>query len=138
MAEYVMRDMVKAAGLSDKIVTASAATSNEEIGNPIYPPAQRVLREHGIDPGGHAARRMRPEDYREYDRIIGMDNENMYYMRRMWQEDPEEKLSLLMDYTDRPGEVSDPWFTRDFNATWRDVTEGCEGLLKDIRENNGL
>ena len=132
MAEYVMRDMVAKRGLSDRIETASAATSSEELGNPIYPPAQRVLKEHGIDPSGHAARRMRPEDYRNYDRIIGMDNENMFYMKRMWPDDPEGKLSLLMDYTQRPGEVSDPWYTRDFNATWRDVVEGCEGLLEEL------
>ena len=131
MAEYVMRDMLKKNGLGDRVQVDSAATSTEELGNPIYPPAARVLREHGIDPSGHAARRMRAEDYREYDFIIGMDNENMYYMRRMWPEDPEGKISLLMDYTDRPGEVSDPWYTRDFNSTWTDVCEGCTGFLQD-------
>ena len=132
MAEYVMRDMVKKEGLSDRIKTASAATSREEIGNPIYPPAQRVLREHGIDPSGHAARQMRKEDYDNYDYIIGMDQENYHNLMRFYDNDPDGKISLLMDYTDCPRAVADPWYTGDFISTWNDVTEGCAGLLKKI------
>ena len=133
MARFVMRDMVDGMGIGDEFVIESAATSREELGNPVYPPARAKLAEHGIDCSGYAARQMRPRDYDEFDYIIGMDSENMYYMKRMWPEDPEGKLSLLMDYTDHPREVSDPWYTRDFEATWQDVNEGCRGLLQQIR-----
>lgn len=92
--------------------------------------------EHGIGVlgnelgvGAKRARLLKRSDYARYERIIGMDDENMYDMRRILGGDPDGKLSLLMDYTDRPGEVSDPWYTRDFNATWRDAYEGCQGLL---------
>ena len=138
IAEYVMKDMVRKRGLEDKFHIESAATSTEEIGNPIYPPAQRVLREHGIDPSGHSARQLRRSDYEKWDMFVGMDQENLYYMNRMLGGDPEGKISLLMDYTDRPGEVSDPWYTRDFNATWRDVNEGCTGMLKYLKEQGKL
>ena len=133
MARFVMRDMVDGMGIGDEFVIESAATSREELGNPVYPPARAKLAEHGIDCSGYAARQMRPRDYDDFDYIIGMDSENMYYMKRMWPEDPEGKLSLLMDYTDHPREVSDPWYTRDFEATWQDVNEGCRGLLQQIR-----
>ena len=127
-----MRDMVDKAGRGDEFAIESAATSAEELGNPVYPPARAKLAEHGISCEGYAARQMRRSDYDEIDLIIGMDDENMYYMRRMWRDDPEGKLKLLMDYTDRPREVSDPWYTRDFEATWRDVSEGCAALLKAL------
>ena len=132
MAEFVMKDMVEKAGLDGKILVASAATTNEEIGNPVYPPARRKLAEHGLDCAGKAARRMRYADYDEYDLLIGMDKENLYDMRRVFRGDPAGKVSLLMDYTNRPGDVADPWYTRDFDATWRDVEEGCRGLLKAL------
>ena len=138
MAEYVMKDMVKKRGLEDKFHIESAATSTEEIGNPIYPPAQRVLWEHGIDPSGHSARQLRRSDYEKWDMFVGMDSENLYYMNRMLGGDPDGKISLLLDYTDRPGEVSDPWYTRDFEATWRDVNEGCKGMLKYLEEQGKL
>ena len=129
MAKYIMLDLVKKAGRRDEFIIDSAATSSEELGNPVYPPARAVLKEHGIDCSGYAARRMRYDDYEVYDLIIGMDSENMYYMKRMWPEDPEGKLSLLMDYTKDPREVSDPWYTRDFDKAYSDILEGCESLL---------
>lgn len=132
MARYVLRDMVDRQGIGDDFVIESAATSREELGNPVYPPARAKLKEHGIDCYGYSARQMVKSDYDDFDYIIGMDSENMYYMKKMWPDDSEGKLSLLMDYTDRPREVSDPWYTRDFEATWRDVKEGCEGFLKRI------
>ena len=132
MARYVMMDLVKKAGREEEFVIDSAATSAEELGNPVYPPARSKLKEHGIDCSGYAARRMRADDYEKYDLIIGMDSENMYYMKRMWPEDPKGKLKLLMDYTPRPREVSDPWYTRDFEATWQDVSEGCSCLLETL------
>ena len=132
MAEFVMKDLVRKAGLEWKYEIASAATSGEELGNPVYPPARRKLAEHGISCGGKTARRITAEDYREYDLLIGMDRMNLRNMRRIWDGDPEGKIHLLMDYTDRPGEVADPWYTGDFEETWRDVREGCQGLLEEL------
>jgi len=129
MAEFVMKDLAEKAGLSAELRVASAATSTEEIGNPVYPPARRKLAEHGIGCAGKTARQMNFSDYGRCDLIIGMDRENLRDMRRICRGDPEGKLRLLMDYTDRPGDVADPWYTRDFEATWRDVNEGCRGLL---------
>ena len=129
MAEFVMKHLVEERGLQDQFEIASAATSTEEIGNPVYPPARRKLAEHGIGCQGKTARQMTMEDYRYYDRVIVMDRNNIRNLRRLLGEDKDHKISLLMDYTDRPGEVADPWYTGDFEATWRDVLEGCEGLL---------
>ena len=134
MAEFVMKDMVEKAGLSKEIRVASAATTAEEIGNPVYPPARKKLAEHGISCEGKTARRLRYPDYGQYDLIIGMDRENLEDMRRICLGDPEGKIHLLMDYTGRPGDVADPWYTRDFDATWRDVEEGCRGLLEQLQE----
>ena len=129
MAEFVMRELAARAGLDGRIAVASAATTDEEIGNPVYPPARKKLAEHGISCAGKTARRMRREDYARWDLIVGMDGENLRDMRRICGGDPDGKLCLLMDFTDRPGDVADPWYTRDFEATWRDVEEGCRGLL---------
>ena len=135
MAEFVMKDMVEKAGLSKEIHVASAATTTDGIGNPVYPPARRKLAEHGIGCEGKTARQMRWPDYERYDLIIGMDQENLRDLRRICLDDPEGKLHLLMDYTDRPGDVADPWYTRDFEATWRDVEEVCRALLAWLRKN---
>ena len=132
MAEFVMKHLVEEHGLQDQFEIASAATSTEEIGNPVYPPARRKLAEHGIGCQGKTARQMTLEDYRYYDHIIVMDRNNIRNLKRMIGEDTEHKISLLMDYTPRLGEVADPWYTGDFEATWRDVLEGCEGLLRSI------
>ena len=129
MAEFVMKDAVKKAGLADQFSIASAATSTEEIGNPVYPPARRMLAKHGIDCAGKTARQMTRQDYQRYDLLIGMDGANLRNMRRICGGDPEDKLRLLLEYTDRPGDVADPWYTGDFESTWRDVDEGCRGLL---------
>lgn len=138
MAEFVMKDFVESKGLSDQFEIASAATSTEELGNPVYPPARKKLAEHGISCDGHHARQIKRGDYAKWDLIIGMDNENMWNMRRILGDDTMNKIHLLMDYTDRPGEVSDPWYTRDFEATWRDVKEGCEGLLLKLDRDGML
>ena len=132
MAEFVMKDLVKKAGLVSQFHIESAATSREEIGNPVYPPAQRKLAEHEISCDGHAARQLTNADYEKYDLLIGMDSANLRNMQRIYSGDPDGKLHLLMDYTDRPGEVADPWYTGDFEATWRDVLMGCQGLLKEL------
>ena len=127
MAEFVMKDLVRQAGLEWKYEIASAATSSEELGNPVYPPARRKLAEHGIGCEGKTARRMTPADYQDYDLLVGMDRMNERNMRRICGGDPEGKIHLLLDYTDRPGEVADPWYTGDFEETWQDVCAGCRG-----------
>lgn len=130
MAEFVMKDLVRKAGADERFFIASAATSTEEIGNPVYPPACRKLAEHGIGCAGKTARQMTAADYREYDLLIGMDSANLRNMRRICGGDPEGKIRLLMDFTDRPGDVADPWYTGDFETTWRDISAGCRGLLE--------
>lgn len=130
MAEFVMKYLVGKAGADERFFIASAATSTEEIGNPVYPPARRKLAEHGIGCAGKTARQMTAADYREYDLLIGMDSANLRNMRRICGGDPEGKIRLLMDFTDRPGDVADPWYTGDFETTWRDIFAGCRGLLE--------
>lgn len=132
MAEFAMKDLVKKAGLSAHFHIASAATSREELGNPVYPPARRKLAEHKIGCGGKTARQLVARDYEEYDLLIGMDSANLRNMRRICGGDPEGKISLLLDHTSRPGDVADPWYTGDFEATWRDVQEGCQALLREL------
>ena len=134
MAEFVMKDLVKKAGQEAEFEIASAATSTEEIGNPVYPPARRELAAHGIGCAGHAARQLRRADYDHYDLLIGMDGANVRNMRRMCGGDPDGKIRLLLDFAGRPGqEVADPWYTGDFTATWRDVEAGCQGLLEQLK-----
>lgn len=132
MAEFVMKKMVEEAGLKSQFEIASAATSTEEIGNPVYPLACQKLAEHGISCKGKTARQMTQADYRYYDYVVAMDKNNLRNLHRMFGEDKEHKISLLMDYTSCRGEVADPWYTGDFEATWRDVSLGCEGLLRAV------
>ena len=133
MAEFVLKDMVCRAGLEDLFEIASAATSREEIGNPVYPPARKKLAEKGIACGGHHARQMTKADYGYYDKIICMDDNNIRNAARIAGGDPDSKICLLLDYTDRAGEqVADPWYTGNFDATWTDVSEGCEGFLREM------
>ncbi len=132
MAEFVMKHLVKEAGISGRFEIASAATSTEELGNPVYPPARRKLAEHGIRCDGKRARQLTRADYQIYDVLIGMDHANIRNMHRICGGDPDGKIHMLLDYTDRPGSVADPWYTDDFDATWRDAMEGCTGLLNDL------
>lgn len=132
MAEFVMKDLVQKAGLADQFYIESAATSTEEIGNEVYPPAKRKLAEHGIGCKGKKARQMRDNDYSKFDLLIGMDEWNIRNMTRICGGDPEGKIHKLLDYTKRKGDVADPWYTGNFEATWQDVTEGCQCLLNAI------
>ncbi len=152
MAEFVMKDLVRKAGLEGQFHIESAATSTEEIGNPVYPPARRKLEEHGISCAGKTARRLTRADYDAFDLLIGMDQANLRNMHRIISApsapfqpaaprnvacghacgDSTGKIHLLMDYTDRPGDIADPWFTGDFETTWRDVLAGCQGLLGQL------
>ena len=133
-AQYVMQSLVDQARLSDRILIDSAATSMEEIGNPVYPPMRRTLEYHGISCRGHRAKQMTRKDYGAFDYLIAADDENLYYMNRICGGDPEGKFHLLMEYAGRPGaEISDPWYTRDFEQAYRDVEQGCKGLLAYLK-----
>ena len=127
MAEYVMKYLVEQAQLTDQFLIESAATSTEEIGNPVYPPARRKLAEHGISCNGHAARQMTRADYSRYDLLIGMDSANLRNMTRIAGGDPEGKIRPLLYDKD----VADPWYTGNFEVTWQDVLRGCQALLEE-------
>jgi protein-tyrosine phosphatase len=129
MAEFVMKDMVRRAGREKEVFVASAATSREELGHPVYPPVRRLLEQHGIESGDKAARQITEKDYGYFDLLLGMDSANIRNMTRFWGGDPMGKVHRLLDYTDCPGDVADPWYTGDFEATWRDVNAGCSALL---------
>ena len=133
MAEFVMKDMVQKAGIADNFFIASAATSAEEIGNPVHRGTRTRLAGEGISTAGKYARQMTRKDYAEYDYLIGMDRWNLRSMERIVGPDREGKLSLLLDYTDRAGaEIADPWYTGNFDETYDDILEGCRGLLKRL------
>ena len=132
MAEFVMKDLAAKAGKRGAFEIASAAVSREELGNPVYPPAKRKLLEHGIRCDGHAARQMTRADYDKFDYIIGMDSENMSEMRKIFGGDPEGKLRLLLDFTDKPTDIADPWYTGDFETTYRDISLGCTAFLDKV------
>ena len=133
MAEFVMKDMVRVRRLESRFEIASAATSREELGNPVYPPARRKLAENGIACAGHRARQMTKADYDDFDLIVCMDRNNILNALRITDGDPEHKIVLLLDYAGRAGEeVADPWYTGNFDATWDDIVSGCEGILREL------
>lgn len=138
VAEFVFRDIVKKAGQEADFLIASAATTTDEIfggvGNPVYPPARETLLRHGIDPVGKRAVLLTRADYAFYDHLIGMDAENLHDMRRICGGDREHKLSLLLDYTDHPRDVADPWYTRDFETSYRDIVAGCRALWSFLQK----
>ncbi len=136
MAEFIFKDMLEKQGIADQFSVASCATSTEEIyggiGNPVYPPAKAELARHGISCAGKRAVQLTSADYARYDLLIGMDSANIRNMHRMLGGDPQGKIRKLMDYTARPGDVSDPWYTDRFDIAYRDIFEGCRGLLADL------
>lgn len=133
-----MRRMAEEAGVGERLEVDSAATSREEIGNPIYPMALRTLEAHGIHGARHAARQVTRADYDYYDLLVLMDEENLWGIRRIIPDDPEGKISLLLDHTDPSDkrhhhrDVADPWYTRNFDTAWEDITVGCKALLKEL------
>ena len=130
MAEFIFRDMVAKRGLAAEFSIASAATSREEIGNPVYPPAKRKLKEHGIDPAGKTARQMTAQDYKDYDYLLAAERYNIRNMERITGGDPQYKIFRLLDFSDRPRDIADPWYTGDFDEAWDDIVEGCQAFLK--------
>lgn len=132
MAQFVMTDLVKKAGISDQFFIDSKATSTEEIGNPPHYGTINKLRQMNIPVLKHAASQMTKADYDDFDMIIGMDEWNYRNIMKIIKNDPEQKVSLLLDYTNRPGDIADPWYTGNFDQTYTDVLEGCQGLLKHL------
>lgn len=137
MAEFVFKDMVVKAGLGRSFEIASAATSREEIGNPVHPGTRRILEPLGISCSGKHAVQTTKKDYAHYDYLIGMDSWNIRNMLRIFGSDPEHKVYKLLEFAGRPDDVADPWYTGNFDVTYRDVLEGCEGLLKQIQKERG-
>ena len=132
MAEFVMKHKLEAAGI-EGFEVASAATSTEEIGNPVYPPARRMLNSHGIDCSGKHARQMTVRDYEYYDYIVLMDRNNLRNLRWILGDNHDmSKVSLLMDWAGKSRDVADPWYTGDFQATWDDVNEGCDAIIDKL------
>ena len=138
MAEFVMKDMVKRAGLEDNFYIASAATSTEEIGNPVHRGTREKLKSVGISTLGKQAVQLKRSDYAKYDYLIGMDNWNYRNILRITGKDKEQKISLLLDYTSHPRDVADPWYTGDFEKTYEDVLAGCQGFLAYLRQQGKL
>ena len=129
MSEFILRDMVAKRGIADQFEIASAATSREEIGNPVYPPAKAELEKHGLSCDGKRAVQLQKNDYDKYDLFIGMDSANIRNMLRIFGGDPAGKVHKLMDYTPRGGDVADPWYSERFDVAYRDIYEGCKALL---------
>ncbi len=138
MAEFIFKKMVAERGLSAEFEIRSSATSTEEIwngiGNPVYPPAKAELARHGISSEGKRAVQLQRSDYDKYDLFVGMDSANIRNMHRILGGDPGGKIHKLMDYTSRPGDVADPWYSDRFDIAYRDIYEGCAGLLESIRK----
>ncbi len=134
MGEFVLKDMVKKAGIEDKFYIRSSATSTEELGCSVYPPARNELARHGISCAGKTAVQLKADDYDKYDLFLGMDSANIRNMYRMLNSDPDNKIKKLLDFS-KGGDVADPWYTGNFETTYTDVCSGCEGLLKYLKEN---
>lgn len=134
MAQYIAQHLVTQFGMESNFYIDSAATSREEIGNPVHYGTRRKLEAEGIFCGDHRARQLKKSDYDEFDFLIGMDTQNIRNMYRILGEDPEQKVYKLLDFTERKGDIADPWYTGNFDLTYRDVLDGCRGLLKFIEE----
>lgn len=134
MAEFVMKDMIKKKNLTDEFYIASAATSREEIGNPVHHGTREKLKDLGISTNGKYAIQLTREDYQQYDYLIGMEQSNITNMMRILGGDPEGKVSRLLDFSTNPRDIADPWYTGDFDITYHDIYEGCEAFLKYVLE----
>ena len=132
MAEFTFKDLAAKAGRGAEFEAASAGTSSEEYGNPVYPPARRKLAEHGIACAGKTARQLTRADYDRYDLLIGMESRHLAAMRRICGGGPAGKMHRLLDYTARPADIADPWYTGDFDAAWNDIESGCRALLGQL------
>lgn len=138
MAEFLLKDMVQKAGLADRFYIASAATSTEEIGNPVHRGTRERLRREGISVAGKTAVQLRTRDYEAYDYLIGMDDWNIRNMLRILKGDPQGKVHKLLEFAGSSRDVADPWYTGDFEEAFQDISAGCTGLLNMLREKENL
>lgn len=138
MAEYLFRDMVEKRGLSAQFNIASAATSREEIGNGVYPPAKRKLASVGISCAMHHARQVTKADYDAYDYLLVAERYNIPNLMRQIKDDPDHKVYRLLDFSDHPRDIADPWYTGDFDTTYDDIMEGLESFLAYLKKEGKL
>lgn len=132
MAEFLLKDIVQKRGIADDFYIASAATSTEEIGNPVHYGTRNKLAQYGISTAGKYAVQLRRDDYDKYDYLLGMDEWNIRNMLRILKQDPEKKVHRLLDFSDNPRDIADPWYTGNFDVTYQDIMEGLEAFLKTI------
>ncbi len=136
MAEFIFRDMLKKQGVQGEFSVASSATSTEEIwgniGNPVYPPAREELKKHGISCEGKRAVQLKKSDYNKYDLFVAMDSMNIRNIMRIFGADPDGKVHKLTDYTDRGGDIADPWYSGRFDVAYKNIYDGCKGLLESL------
>ena len=137
MAEFVFRDLAARRGVAGRFSADSAATSDEEIGNPVHPGTVRALRARGVPMTPHRAVQMTRADYARYDLLLGMEESNVRRMLRITGGDPDGKVRRLLDFSAHPRDIDDPWYTGDFDATYRDIREGCEALLDALLREQG-
>ena len=135
MAEFVMKDMVRKAGLENEFLIESAATSREELGNDMHYGTRQKLREQRIPFERRAARQIRPDDYNKYDYLVAMDDENIFYMRRWWEPDDQHKIVRLLAFAGKTRDIADPWYTGNFDQTYEDIVEGCSAFLNKIKKS---
>ncbi len=142
MAEFIFRELVRQQGKGDEFSVCSTATSTEEIwgnvGNPVYPPAKRELEKHGISCEGKRAVQLKKSDYGKYDLFVAMDSMNIRNIGKIFGSDPQGKVHKLLDFTDRGGDVADPWYSGRFDVAYSDIYDGCKALLKSIEEKGEL
>ncbi len=138
MAEFVFKNMVAEAGLAQEFYIASAGTSSEEYGNPVHSGTRNKLKQYGISVAGKTAVQLQRKDYEAYDYIIGMERHNIAGIKRICGEDTASKVFRLLDITDNPRDIADPWYSGNFDQTYDDVAEGCAQLLLYIREQSGI
>lgn len=138
MAEFIFRDFVRSRGLGEQFYIESAATSREEIGHGVYPPAKRELKKHGLRCDGKTARQITKQDYDDFDFLIAMENYNIRNMERFYPTDPEKKIFRFLDFGEHPRDIADPWYSGDFTATYEDIVEGCEAFLQYLFDENKI
>ncbi len=136
MGEFILKDIVGSRGIADRFYISSSATSRDEVGNPVYPPARKILREHGISCEGKRAVQFAASDYEKYDYILAADGGNVRALSRMTGGDPDKKVYRLLDFTDRPRDIADPWYTGDFTLAYGEIVEGCEAFLSFLAERD--
>ena len=138
MAEFILRDMVERRGISHRFHIESAATSTEEIGNPVYPPARRELARHGLSCQRKTTRQGRRRDYQDFDYLLCAEQYNIRNLRWIIPRDPQHKLLRMLEFSENPRDISDPWYTGNFSLAYSDIVEGCESFLRHLEDSGAL